>query len=68
MENLREITNGALLPQFNGKKVSITGLVTNVNPNGLTFDMRSCDDIAIKVNFRRPFKDILEGYVEVINH
>ncbi|KAK5645441.1 hypothetical protein RI129_006815 [Pyrocoelia pectoralis] len=64
-ENLREIVNGAMLPQYNGKKVSITGLVTKVNPNGITFDMRSSDDKIVKVNLRKPHSNILEGHVEV---
>lgn len=64
-DNLREICNGALLPRFTGKKVSVVGLVTQVNPNGLTFDMRTTDDVVVKVNFKKPFMNALEGYVEV---
>ncbi|XP_022917538.1 replication protein A 14 kDa subunit-like [Onthophagus taurus] len=64
-ENLREIVNGAQLPQFINQKVSLTGLITNVNPNGLSFDVRSTDDVLIKVNLKRPNRNVLEGYVEV---
>lgn len=58
-------TNGTLLPQFNGKKVCIVGLVSNMNPNGLTFDINTVDDVTVKVNLRKPQRDLLEGYVEV---
>ncbi|KAF5292019.1 hypothetical protein FQA39_LY14136 [Lamprigera yunnana] len=64
-ENLREIVTGAMLPRYIGKKVSVTGLVTKVNPNGLTFDIRSTDDVVVKVNMRRPRTNPLEGHVEV---
>ncbi|KAF5308531.1 hypothetical protein FQR65_LT06196 [Abscondita terminalis] len=64
-ENLREIINGAMMPQYIGKKVSVTGLVTKVNPNGLTFDIRSVDDVSVKVNLRKPHTNPLEGHVEV---
>lgn len=57
--------NGTLLPQFNGKKVCIVGLVSNMNSNGLTFDINTVDDVTVKVNLRKPQRDILEGYVEV---
>lgn len=60
-----ERTNGTLLPQFNGKKVCIVGAVSNMNPNGLTFDINTVDDVSVKVNLRKPQRDILEGYVEV---
>lgn len=64
--NLYEIVNGALLPQFNGKKVNITGLVTQINPNGLIIDIRTVDDVPLKVNFKKPFRDNLEGFIEVL--
>ncbi|KAF2897786.1 hypothetical protein ILUMI_08373 [Ignelater luminosus] len=64
-ENLREIVTGDMLPGYNGKKVSVTGLVTHINPNGLTFDIRTVDDVLVKVNLRKPNRDPLEGYVEV---
>lgn len=60
-----ERTNGTLLPQFNGKKVCIVGLVSNMNPSGLTFDINTVDDVTVKVNLRKPQRDLLEGYVEV---
>lgn len=60
-----ERTNGTLLPQFNGKKVCIVGLVSNMNPNGLTFDINTVDDVTVKVNLRKPQRDVLEGYIEV---
>lgn len=60
-------TNGSLLPQFNGQKVCIVGIVENMNPNGLTFDINTVDDITVKVNLRKPQRDLLEGYVEVID-
>lgn len=66
--DMGERTNGMLLPQFNGKKVCIVGLVTNVNPNGLTFDINTVDDVSVKVNLRKPQRDILEGYIEVITY
>lgn len=61
----REIVNGSMMPQYTGKKVSVTGLVTKINPNGLTFDVRAMDDVEIKVNLKRPNNDILEGLVQV---
>lgn len=64
---LGDRVNGTLLPQFNGKKVCIVGLVSNMNPNGLTFDMNTVDDVTVKVNLRKPQRDILEGYVEVVS-
>ncbi|KRT79361.1 hypothetical protein AMK59_7349, partial [Oryctes borbonicus] len=64
-ENIREIVNGQQLPQFIGKKVSIVGLVTNVNSNCITFDITTTDSKPIKVNLKKPYNDLLEGYVEV---
>ncbi|KAI4460752.1 replication protein a3 [Holotrichia oblita] len=64
-ENIREIVNGQQLPQFIGKKVSVTGLVTNINPNCITFDISTTDNKTIKVNLKKPYNDLLEGYVEV---
>ncbi|GJQ75806.1 hypothetical protein Trydic_g17875 [Trypoxylus dichotomus] len=64
-ENIREIVNGQQLAQFIGKKVSVTGLVTNVNPNCITFDITTVDNKPIKVNLKKPYNDLLEGYVEV---
>lgn len=64
MQNLREIINGKLLPQYNDKRVSIIGLVDNVAPNGLNFTMKTVDEVEVKVNLRKPAKD-LRGYVEV---
>lgn len=65
MENLRQIVNGKLIPQYSGKKVSVTGLVTNVDPNGLSFNMKTVDEVDIKVNVKKPIRDALSGYVEV---
>lgn len=64
-ENLREIINGGMLPRYNGRKVSIIGLVTKVNPNHLTFDIRAVDDVCIKIILPKPYKDPIEGHVEV---
>lgn len=64
-EHLREVVNGTLLPQYNGKKVSLTGLVTNVAPNGMSFEMNTVDDVTVKVNLKKPQKDIARTYVEV---
>lgn len=64
-ENLREIVNGGMLSQFMGKRVTIIGLVTNVNANGLTFDIKAVDDVTVKVNLRQPNQDALTGHVEV---
>lgn len=67
-ENIREIVNGEQLPQFNGRKVSVTGLVTNVNANCITFDISTTDSKTVKVNLKKPFSDLLDGYVEVNNY
>lgn len=64
-ENIREIVNGQQLSQFIGKKVSLTGLITNINPNCITFDICTTDNKIIKVNLKKPNNDLLEGYVEV---
>lgn len=64
MGNIREIVNGTLLQLFNGKPVSITGVVDHVNGSGLTFDMRSVDDVTVKVIMKKPRAGI-SGWVEV---
>lgn len=68
MENLYEICNGSLMSKFIGSKVSVIGLVSKVNPNGVSFEMRTTDDMVIKVNCREPISHPLEGYVEVFNY
>lgn len=61
----RNISNGKLLAQFNNQPVSITGVVSNINPNAQSFDIRTVDNITVKINLTSPLDDMLEGYVEV---
>lgn len=65
MSNLREMVNGAQLGAFMNKKVSITGFVVDKAPNGLSFDLRTTDNIIVKINLKRVVDHPLEGYVEV---
>ncbi|XP_018319701.1 uncharacterized protein LOC108733138 [Agrilus planipennis] len=64
-KNKRDIINGALLTEFAERKVSIIGSIVNAAPNGLTFEMRTTDDVLLKVILKKPYKDLLEGYIEV---
>ncbi|XP_019877406.1 uncharacterized protein LOC109605276 [Aethina tumida] len=66
MDNIRDIVNGAQLSRFVNKKVSILGHVTEVASNSLSFDMRTVDNVIVKINLKRPLTSPLEGYVEVI--
>ncbi|XP_017776258.1 PREDICTED: uncharacterized protein LOC108562439 [Nicrophorus vespilloides] len=65
MENSREIVNGKLLLRFNGKKVSITGLVNSSSPDGSSFEIQTVDGENIKINMKQPHDGPLNGYVEV---
>lgn len=62
---LRNVVNGKLLNQYNNKPVSIIGIVTNINPNGSSFDIRTTDNMTVPINLTSPLDDMLEGYVEV---
>lgn len=64
-ENVKEIVNGKLLPQYSGKKVIVVGKVVQVNPNGLSFQLQTVDDVKVKVDLKRPNRDVLEDFVEV---
>lgn len=65
--NLRQIVNGALLGQYNGKNVSLIGCVLKLESNGSAIEIRTTDDHIIKVMLQRPMNDILNmgTYVEV---
>lgn len=66
MGSIREIVNGAQLAAFVNKKVSITGFVIEKAPNGLSFDLRTTDNIIVKINLKRVVDYPLQGYVEVL--
>lgn len=66
MSSLRDIVNGAQLSAFVNKKVSISGFVIEKAPNGLSFDLRTTDNIIVKINLKRVVDYPLQGYVEVL--
>lgn len=57
--------NGVLLKHFNGKKVCVVGSVSNMHPNGLSFDITTVDSLIVKINLRKPQRDLLGCYIEV---
>lgn len=57
--------NGAKLEAFVNKKVSIVGFVIEKAPNGLSFDMRTTDNLIVKINMQQVIDHPLQGYVEV---
>ncbi|KAJ8955140.1 hypothetical protein NQ318_009033 [Aromia moschata] len=63
--NIREIVNGGQLGGFIGKKISITGFITEKNPNGMAFEIRAADNQIVKITLRRPLDRPIEGYIEV---
>lgn len=63
--NSFQIVNGSQLPAYADKKVSVTGFVNTVSQNSLSFELRSVDNVMIKVNLKKPISEPFEGYVEV---
>uniref|UniRef100_A0A0A9YBH4 Replication protein A 14 kDa subunit n=1 Tax=Lygus hesperus TaxID=30085 RepID=A0A0A9YBH4_LYGHE len=61
----RPLVNGALLPQYIGKTVSIFGTVIPTNTSGTSFDLMACDKKVVTVSLRSPLTEPLTGVVEV---
>nr|CAI5849292.1 unnamed protein product [Callosobruchus analis] len=59
-----DIVNGAMLPAYANRKVSIVGFITEKAPNGLWFDIKTTDNQVVKITLKRPLDKNLEGYVE----
>lgn len=57
--------NGAKLEAFINKKVGIVGFVIEKASNGLSFDMKTTDNIIVKINMQQVIDHPLQGYVEV---
>uniref|UniRef100_A0A0P4VSM8 Putative replication factor a protein 3 n=1 Tax=Rhodnius neglectus TaxID=72488 RepID=A0A0P4VSM8_9HEMI len=61
----RILVNGALLPQFQGKTVTIYGEVKSTNPKGDSFEIKSTDNQVITISMRSPLTVPVAGLVEV---
>ncbi|CAH1153688.1 unnamed protein product [Phaedon cochleariae] len=62
---LREIVTGNQLGAHINKMVSVTGIVTEISPNGLWFEMKTTDNQIVRISLKRPIDNPIEGYVEV---
>ncbi|KAL3268599.1 hypothetical protein HHI36_007706 [Cryptolaemus montrouzieri] len=60
-----QIVNGNQLPNHVGGIVSLLGYVNGPAPNALTFELRTTDNVMVKVNLKRPLDKPIDGYVEV---
>ncbi|XP_030757178.1 replication protein A 14 kDa subunit-like [Sitophilus oryzae] len=66
MDNIRDFVNGVQLVRFVNKPVCMMGKVTSVSPNGMNFEIKSVDDVAVKVNVKEPINTPLtDHWVEV---
>ncbi|CAG9828322.1 unnamed protein product [Diabrotica balteata] len=59
------IVRGNQLPMFINKKVSITGFVTEKSYNGMWFEIKTTDNVTVRITMKKPIDQHLEGYVEV---
>ncbi|XP_022196649.1 replication protein A 14 kDa subunit isoform X1 [Nilaparvata lugens] len=63
---LRHQVNGATLPQFQGKNVSIFGEILKSDPSGRSFDIKTSDNMIVSVSVNQPLTEPISGLVEVI--
>ncbi|KAF6208927.1 hypothetical protein GE061_014669 [Apolygus lucorum] len=61
----RPLVNGALLPQYIGKTVTIFGSVIPGNSSGASFDLMASDRKVVTVALRTPLTEPITGVVEV---
>nr|BAN20596.1 unkown protein [Riptortus pedestris] len=62
---VRPLTNGTYLQKYTGKAVTLVGVVILVNPNGMSFDLKTPDLQIVTVQMRKPLKEPVSGLVEV---
>ncbi|KAL1491959.1 hypothetical protein ABEB36_012473 [Hypothenemus hampei] len=65
MESGRDIINGAMLPRFANKNVNIFGKIVDVDPNGSFVQIKTTDDVQVKVNLQHPINRQTSGWIEV---
>lgn len=65
MASNRIHVNGAQLEAFINKKISIVGFVIEKAPNGLSFEMRTTDNLIVKIHLNQVVDYPLQGYVKV---
>ncbi|XP_075237288.1 replication protein A 14 kDa subunit-like [Lycorma delicatula] len=61
----RNQINGSMVAQYQGRNVSVIGKVINTNPNGLSFEIRTGDDMIVNVTMQRPLTEPISELIEV---
>ncbi|CAG9769616.1 unnamed protein product [Ceutorhynchus assimilis] len=64
----KDIVNGAMLPRFSGKPVSIIGRVRDLDANGMHFTIESTDGLVVKIIPDTPINSPMRGWIEVSGH
>merc|ERR1712226_1171295 len=54
-----------MLPQFQGKGVTLLGTAGDVAEDGMSFNVRSSDDNDVQVLLGEPLQEYIQGTVEV---
>ncbi|ERL86555.1 replication protein A 14 kDa subunit A [Dendroctonus ponderosae] len=65
MDNVRDIVNGAQLPRFLGKNVSIIGKAGGADPGAASFTIVTTDNVQVQVIPNEPPTQPVSGWVEV---
>lgn len=58
--------NGSVLAKFKGKKVVLLGNARNVDSNGMSFTLQTCDKHDIQVHLSEPLSEYVGGLTEVL--
>lgn len=65
MDNVRDIVNGAQLPRFLRKNVSLIGRAEGAAPGATAFSLVTTDNVTVQVIPSEPPTQPVSGWVEV---
>ncbi|XP_029640120.1 replication protein A 14 kDa subunit-like [Octopus sinensis] len=68
MSTLRHVTsriNGSMMPKFQGRKACLLGIAQGVDSSGLSFKLKTCDDVNVSVYLAEPLNEYVGGLTEV---
>ena len=58
--------SGSMMAKFQGKSVVLMGNARDVDSNGMSFTLQTCDMQNIKVNLSEPLSEYVGGLIEVL--
>ncbi|XP_060596433.1 uncharacterized protein LOC132750460 [Ruditapes philippinarum] len=57
--------NASMLPSFQGKEVAVLGMAKDVDSNGTSFTLTTCDGSDIRILMQEPLSEYVSGLTEV---